>query len=228
MYNNLFLSNIINKNSKSNFINNKNKNKWIIILTTALNVNYKNDDSEIYKRRNLYINQITKWLNYTDFDIVVIESTGLGFPKITHPRLHKYVVSLPIYETSSISEAESLLYVLNQIKNESYYQECTHILKVTGRYYLNNIKNILKNSKNDYDLYLQIHKDDNIKWQHTEYYGIRKNLLIPFLLTLRKTKILMEHAFYNFIHKYKFKITTIGPVLNNVARGGDGLIINPL
>lgn len=223
---NIILNNSEKKYSHTN--NEINNNKWLIILTAAINIKYKNNTEDMNKRRNLYIQQIMKWLKYTNYEIVVIESTGVGFPRLNHPRLHKYVISLPIFETSSICEAESLLYVLNEIKNEQYYLECSHILKVTGRYYLNNIEKILKSSKNDYDLYLQIHKDDSIKWQHTEYYGIRKNLLIPFLLTLRKTKILMEHAFYIFIHKYRFNTTTIGPVFNNIARGGDGLTINPL
>jgi hypothetical protein len=222
MNNNLFLTKRFIKN------NNNNNNNWLIILTTALNVNYKNNYEDMNKRRNLYVQQILKWLTYTNFDIVVIESTGIGFPKINHPRLHKYVISLPIYESSSLSEAESLLYVLNEIKDEQYYLQSSHIIKVTGRYYLNNIVNTLKKSKNNCDLYLQIHKDDNIKWQHTEYYGIRKNLFVPFLLTLRRTKNLMENEFYIFIHKYRFNITTIGPFENNIERGGDGLIINPL
>ena len=53
----------------------------------------------------------------------------------------------------------------DNIQNNDKYNECTHILKVTGRYYLDNIETVLNNLENNKDLYLQIHRNNNIKWQ---------------------------------------------------------------
>ena len=197
----------------------ENKNKWIILLTMAVNVNGENE-----YRKKLYKEQLLKWLNYTDYYIYVIESTGVHLD-ITHERLKFVSFKLPPLASSSQSEATSILHILNDIKNDPAYINWTHILKVTGRYFLHNINGVLNNCVPDLDVYIQHHY--GIKWQNTEYFGIRKTLLEKFLLTVVNEGI-MEHRFYEFIVKNKLKFIRIGPFVNNVARGGDKMIINPL
>ena len=113
----------------------KRKN-WAILLTTAINVNNQNQ-----YRKILYEQQIKKWLSNTSFDIFVIESTNLGFPDIPkHPRLKIITIDIPNDNrslTSSITESYSILHALEHIPSVYNY-----ILKVTGRYYLENIENV--------------------------------------------------------------------------------------
>jgi hypothetical protein len=200
----------------------ENKNKWIVLLTMAVNVNGENEH-----RKKLYKEQLLKWLNYTDYYIYVIESTGVHLD-ITHERLKFISFELfPKLASSSQSEATSILHILNNIINDPVYIDCTHILKVTGRYFLHNINGVLNNCVPDLDVYIQHHYNIKIKWQHTEYFGVRKTLLEKFLLTVVNEGI-MEHRFYEFIVKNKLKFRRIGPFVNNVARGGDKMLINPL
>lgn len=214
--------NHIHNNNNNNIHNlSLNKNKWIVILTTAVNIN---NESEY--RKKIYKKQISNWLRYTNHYIYVIESTGV-YLNITHERLKYVSFYLPKLASSSQSEAVSILHILNDIKNDPVYMECTHILKVTGRYFLQNISNVLNNSIQDLDVYLQHHFNHNIRSQNTEYFGIRKTLLEKFLLTVVKEG-LIEHKFYEFIVKNKLSFARIGPFINNIARGGDKQLIRYL
>lgn len=197
-------------------------NKWLVLLTTAIS-NHSNTITDTEYRKNLYLMQIKKWLVNTNFKIVVVESSGYDFPEINHERLHK--ISFKIEEnlqSSSQFEARSILYAINSIKDCDFYKNCTHILKVTGRYFLNGIETHL-NSKPQYkDLYLQKHRDNNIRWQNSEYYGIRKELFYNFISSVENMG-LMEHVLWNFsIDKSGCHI---GYFKNNIRRGGDNLLI---
>ena len=204
-------------------------NKWCVLLTTAIDVN-----NEINFRSILYLEQIEKWINNTNYVIFIVESTGHSF--IFNQIKNKYnnrifLISLNLNKngSSSILEAISIDNAMKIILDTNIGQNVTHILKVTGRYFLNNIQDILQNIYQDIDIYIQIHTDHNIKWQNTEYYGIKKELLIPMVENVIKYSYYMEHNFYDFIFiNNNFKITNLGPFLNKIARGGDDLIITYL
>ena len=200
-------------------------NKWIVLLTAAINTN--NNIKDIETRKIIYSNQIGNWLTKTTIPIFVIESTGYGFPNLNHDRLIKITTKLPQMASSSQSEAASISYALNEMKDDEHFKNCSHILKVTGRYFLDNIENILKQIKPNLDVYLQIHKNHSIRWQNTEYYGIKKELIESFIETVLNIGI-MEHQFYDFILSNNLKKQDIGPFKNNIRRGGDNLLINPL
>lgn len=231
----IILNYIKNRNKMQNIIKNANNlskinNKWVIFLTTAVNV--KNEREH---RINLYYSTIMQWLNNTNFHIYVIESTGYEFD-IHHERFKCVSFNFPTNYSSTISEANSMLYLLNEIKNDENYINCTHILKVTGRYYLKNIEYELNNKCiNGLPIYLQYTHDYNINWQNTEYFGIDKNLLENFLLTMinhenetSSCANLMESKWYHFTFSNKYPYQRIGPFENNVRRGGDGIIIRNL
>lgn len=200
-------------------------NKWIVLLTTAVS-NSSNTILDTEYRKKLYLTQITKWLNETNFTIVVVESSGYDFPEISNDRLHK--ISFIINEklpSSSQYEAISILYAINHIKDCDFFKNCTHILKVTGRYFLNNIEEHLNSKPQDMNLYLQKHRNNDIRWQNSEYYGIQKDLLPIFINNVVSTG-LMEHALWNFsINKIGCHI---GYFKNNIIRGGDKLLIENL
>lgn len=203
-------------------------NKWIVLLTTCVKTHPLNSTDDQEHRIDLYKTQIQKWLNNTNYDIVVVESSGCdSFSDLKcNTRLHVYTTIINA-DCSSQSEAKSMLYVIDQIKNEDFYLHCTHILKVTGRYYLQNIEHILQTyPKQNMNMYVQQHKNSSIRWQHTEYYGIKKGMLKDFLEPVSNTGY-MEHRLYDFIDINR-NVCILPQFSNNIARGGDGLIINPL
>lgn len=204
-------------------------NKWIVLLTTCVKTTPINSISNQQYRSNLYKKQIQNWLNNTNYDIVVVESSGSDifsdFER--NKRLHIYKTIVTTCGSSSQSEANSILYVIDQIKNEDFYLNCTHILKVTGRYYLQNIERILNNyPKQNMNFYVQQRKNPSNRWQNSEYYGIKKDLLKDMLEPVVITGF-MEQRLYNFIDINR-NVCVLPSFPNNIPTGGSREILNPL
>mmetsp|Transcript_20862 Transcript_20862/g.25666 ORF Transcript_20862/g.25666 Transcript_20862/m.25666 type:complete len:110 (+) Transcript_20862:486-815(+) len=107
------------------------------------------------------------------------------------------------------------------------YGNCTHLLKVTGRYFLEGIEESIKNLPKGKDFYVQRHYDANIKWQNSEYFGIRKELLPELTSTVLRNIQFMELSLWDLSRNHSFTIFKKG-FRNEMPRGGDGLVINPL
>ena len=202
---------------------------WIVILTTSIS-NKENTIVDTEYRKKLYASNILKWLECTILPIVVIESSGYNFPEINHERLYKYSFEFDdnIKLThSGDKEIYSLSFVLDKIKDLDIYKNCSHILKVTGRYYLEGIEAVLHSAPKHKDLYLQFHKYDDLKYQNCEYFGMKKELFNNFVSEYYiLIGELMEQKLWDFsINKDKWHI---GLFNNKIARGGDKLIITKL
>ena len=228
--NNIY-DNYVKKFNSVNIIEPDFKNNWIVLLTTCVQPTITQNDGNEYNekkindRKELYIKQINRWLNETNLQIVVVDSSGYKFLEINNKRLTVIDFNIDTkLSGSSQYEAISIIYALNKIKEMNILNNCTHILKVTGRYFLENIEDTLNNTEQDLDLYLQTHRNDDIKWQNTEYYGIKKDLLTPMLESIIN-KGLMENNLYNYSLDCNY--TKIGPFKNNIKRE-DNLLIEDL
>ena len=98
-------------------------------------------------------------------------------------------------------------------------------VKVTGRYFLENIEEHLNNQLQYKDLYLQKHKNDVIKWQNTEYFGIKKELLLSLLEPITDIGYI-ENRLYEF--SVDKSCSYIGYFPNKIRRGGDNLLLEEL
>lgn len=201
---------------------------WVVLLTTAVDPFGKNDLNEIIYREELYRKQIHRWLNHTDYEIFVTESTGRTIPNLfDSPRLHlihfNLIKEFGASTSSSFYESHSFIKFINFLQKTDLYDKITHVLKVTGRYFLPDIDKQISELKN-YDVYLQKNKSNN--WQNTEYFGIRKHLLSDLANENLSSNTNLERTFYNFVkNKRGIKFE---PFENHIARGGDGRILNPL
>ena len=138
--------------------------KWIIILTTC--VEHMNENSINKPRLDLYLKQLKLWLQNTTFTIYLVESSNNG--RCFLPLKEKYPNRLnivtfnqkklyPNWSGSSLLEAASIKHVMDKlIKNE---KDCTHVLKVTGRYFLSDIESKLSNVTQDDCILKQKHCD---------------------------------------------------------------------
>jgi hypothetical protein len=155
--------------------------------------------------------------------IFVVESSGYSFPEITNDKLYVFSFSQDKKpNSSSQGEANSIIKILENIKDNDDYINCSHIMKVTGRYYLKDIETVLNDAEQDKDLYLQIHRNDAINWQNSEYFGIRKEMMTDCVESILEDGF-MENRLYEFSLDKTF--TTIGPFENNIRRGGDNQLI---
>jgi hypothetical protein len=142
----------------------QNTNKWVVLLTMAINPNGSGDVNEILYRKKLYTKQINRWLNETDYEIFVTESTGGNIVGLSHERLHiinfNLINELGKTSSTSIYESHSMIKFIEYFKKSKYYNNTTHILKVTGRYFLPGIQNQLNDLKKMDDAIKNFINDD--------------------------------------------------------------------
>jgi hypothetical protein len=206
-------------------------NKWVVLLTTCVS------RSNVYTTRQYnasFTDTILDWISQTSLPLVIVESSGVGFP-----HLQRYVTSNRIDivinnstkqgGSSSKLEAESLNAAIAYMNKhpQGKFDNYTHVLKVTGRYFLADIEEALNQMKSNYDFYLQIRRKREMLWQNSEYFGIRKELIHNLTLSVLNENNLMEHSLWNVSHRYSFTLFHHG-FPNDIPRGGDGLVLDPL
>jgi len=213
---------------------------WIVLLTWAIRPNtYRTHqtlsiEQEMEFRQQIYQRQLTRWLNETPFSIVVIESTGsiLSLPNHSSSRLTLIQCNLSaLYDSTSSSfyEAKSILYAMERIP--TIFPNATHILKVTGRYYLDSVIPQLKwmtLTNPTIDLCLQHFFNISEESLNTEYYGIRMDHMIPLMNCCLHPLIPMEKALYKYRKEHHLTSFVFHPFFNDIPRGGDNQILNPL
>jgi hypothetical protein len=201
-------------------------NEWVVILTTCVTPTAFKDSNNMElldsnKRKMEYENAIRKWMNETNLPIFVVENSGYTFNNLIEEfkdtnRLFVYSFNDTTDPTdSSIGEINTLKYCLEKMKETEEYKNCKYILKVTGKYFLKGIEKALEEAPKDKDLYLQKHRDINRRFQHTEYFGMKKNILNDFIeknmITLNNVSI--ENYLYEYTEK-NTNWTTIGTFTN--------------
>lgn len=209
------------------------KNTVIVFLMTCVKPFLKPEQE--HDRRQLYEKVIREWLTKTNLEIVVIDSSGETFSELCelHPKLK--VVTFVIDEnavvkhhlnklSSSSLESYSFLKALKKIDVGGY----SHILKVTGRYYLDGVESHLNTAIQGADVYTQIHKNHRDRWQNTEYFLIKSDLLQLLAEVSIEGRRCLESNFYDFIRTHNLREVSLGPFPNNTPRGGDRMIIKNL
>lgn len=170
--------------------NSEPKPKVAILLTMCFR---GNPDKKIY-----YEKSIKEW-NKENLPIFIVESSNYNFKKFDNMNLK--ICSLDIVKEPSFTqyESKSILYAMNFFKEE--LKSYTHVLKITGRYFLN-IKNILDNLPN-VDLLLQHRQDKKIKWNNSEIFGFRIGMENELLSSITK-KGTFEHHIYKISKNIHF------------------------
>jgi hypothetical protein len=187
--------------------NNNKDIKVAILLTTCFAENSDKNKKKYYER------SLNMW-DKTKLPIFVVESSNYSFKKFKH--LKTCSTNILNEPSSTQYEAKSILYALDFFKED--LSSYTHILKITGRYFLD-IKKLLNNLP-CVDLLLQHSYNNSIKWNNSEIFGFRINLKNEIFAPISKTG-LFEHHIYKISKNYSF--FRFPPIRNiyKVRRGGD-------
>lgn len=153
----------------------KNQIKACIILTMYIG---NNKD-----RIKIYEENIEKWLKDTNFDIYIVESSGYDFGDLVR-RLDSYSNRLKIFVFTqenkiinngpSIYEKNSLEKIYNYYKSD--FKNYDIIFKITGKYYLPDLENIIEYIPIDSEIILQY--NELTHGQNSEIVGFKPDLLI--------------------------------------------------
>ena len=195
---------------------------WCILLTTC--VKRANASPEkTQELLNLYKRSIDLWLK-TDLPIVVVDSSDYEFKEYNNTRLKVCRFMSKETGSSSIAEAESILYAMRCKHTQKY----KNIIKITGRYYIDGFNDIL-NGVGEHDLYVQHINNPVLEWQNSEIFGFNKNHASYIFKPIIDNAMAMEKRLWEVSHS-NYKVFTFPPMANvlKVVRGGDGLLVNPL
>jgi hypothetical protein len=158
----------------------------------------------------MYQKSIKMWLNQTPYIIIVVENSGYHFP-IKHKRLviisTKMLIPNDCKFRSSFGEAKSIDFAIQKIKNKTFYINSTHILKVTGKYFLPHIDLELQKLTNGFHLYLQKRRYYYFgsSWQNSEYFGIQKEFIqVLCRMVMKHKERNFEDTFYKFSLSYSY------------------------
>lgn len=143
----------------------------VILLTCTVNTQphiswlEQRDSNE---RLTMYLNIIIKWLTETKLQIVVIENSGINLKnelinKFPDFNVNKYLDRFEsiTYEYNNMSTEDKQfldsheakghheLYAINYAHtNSKLINKCNYIIKITGRYFITNLENILEDKLN--------------------------------------------------------------------------------
>jgi hypothetical protein len=128
-----------------------------ILLTTTV---FVQDKLYIFQhnpqeRINIYLTSINKWLNNTDFNILVVDNSGYTFPEFEENERFQIISfkenELPEarYLLDNKSKGASELFAINYAFNNCKFKEKSkYVIKITGRYFISNFKEYLENINN--------------------------------------------------------------------------------
>lgn len=199
----------------------KNNRKVCILLTM-----YISDDK---KRSQHYLDIIKKWIQNEDIDIFVVDSSGRKLIENPPQNLHQYSFEQQSKRSilnPSVKERDSIQKILDD--NYDNIQSYDFIYKITGKYYIENFKQIcIDPLPKDADFIYQ--NNTFTDGQNTELFGFRTSLANDFL-----SKITPVNNFESTVKKLqynekKYKIYRLPLIkIENKIRRSDGSVLKTL
>ena len=219
---------------------NEEQSKVAVLLTSAINpkrlITEDKLKEEIEFRTNLYDEVIQEYLNKTNLNLYIIESTGtktLQEKYKNEPRIKYYCINIKNSKLFGIDnnsttglESYSLIKAINHFKLKKY----ENIIKITGRYYIPNIESLIENIDNSCDMYVQQRHSPQGKWQSSEIFGMKSEIFPYIMLKCLKSNLIMEKFLFNLYFQNDenknpiFKVQRFKSIKLNkpTIRGGDG------
>ena len=206
-----------------------NSDTCVLLTTTVyINTDYLNKDNTPKARLNVYNNCIKEWLNNTNLTIYIVESSNYSFPEFkNNPRVKVFTFKSSNnikcqYCSATPFEAESIKLAFNHFKLYNY----TNIIKVTGKYYIPGIEELIKNIPSNSEIFYQYSSDRGS--QNSEIFGCKTMYLekiMDKIIENSKVNKNFETTIYGLSDEYI--VYRFPPIKLNtpVKRSGDGKLM---
>ena len=201
--------------------------RWCVLLTTCIKPIIRRADTE-QERTRAYSTSFAKWFGNTqeqEVPVFVVESSGTALPGQLDPRVTAVfkLEADPASTSLTHTEADSVLHAFSVLAEPM--EPCTHVLKVTGRYFLPNVGKLLA-SVPDVDIVLQhTHTPDE---NHTEVLGFRKSLAPALFDGIPPGRPIEAHVLH-VIARDNLSTFRLPPIPNVLkVKRGAGDIVDPL
>lgn len=157
-------------------------------------------------RENDYINSIKKWIEKADYSIVFCENSGYNIDKIKSiikgSRNNKIEIlqfegqDFPRELGKGYGELITINYA---IEHSDFIKRSNFIIKINGRYYIENIKKIVNSLLKENDCYCMVDLSRDLTWGESRVFAFKSsffhNYLSKFQDLLNDSKgFYLEHA----------------------------------
>ena len=184
---------------------------WAILLTTTVHVHDTNYLYQIKKEDRLqtYLASIHQWLT-TGLPIIVVENSGYTFPELKGTRVevitfdsnkdkefHHFLRSLVKLKGKGLYEIRSIRYAC---EHSHLLKQCTHFMKVTGRYFIPSLEEILQTLPSSTKAVRQYNADQ------CEVVGCRKD----YIETIFDYLVMKDYTFTHHVEDaYEYRLSLI-------------------
>ena len=220
----------------SSFVNTS--NDTCVLLTSTVYINttdYLNEYNSPESRLKIYRESINKWLNNTDLTIYIVESSNYDFPEYKNNdrvKIFTFKSNNDInckHCSATPYEAESILKAFRYFGLSKYDK----IIKVTGKYYIPDMKSLINGIPQNSDLYFQNQHNYDKKIQNSEIFGCKTKYLPEIMnLIIKNSRLNMnfENTLYSLTTNNKYKIYRFPPIKLDtpIKRSGDNKIMEYL
>jgi mannosyltransferase OCH1-like enzyme len=201
--------------------------QWCVLLTTCIKPILSRADAAA-ERLRAYTMSLSKWFDDTQdqgVPVFVVESSGTALPADINPQVTDVfrISQNPAHTSVTQTEADSVLHAL--AKFQDAMQSYTHVLKVTGRYFIPNIDELLSGVP-DVDVVLQ-HTHSKAE-NHTEVLGFRKSLAPTIFGGIPLGTPIEAHVLH-VIARDRLSTFRLAPIPNVLkVKRGAGDLVDPL
>ena len=188
------------------------RTKCCVLLTM-----YVKNNPEIYEKR------VHKWLNNTNLDIYIVDSSGIGINQ-KHERLRQYIFEQESEFSNysvSVCEKNSILKAIEYFEED--FLKYNIVFKITGKYFIPDFEEIITQIPENIEVVLQ--KLTITHGQNTEIVGFKPEIIreiIEFItpdLSFEKTMYII-----NTLPKYKkYRLPRLK--LDDYTKRSDGSIL---
>jgi len=218
----LIILTFIQKNNKIISSNYVNPGKVCVLLTTCTITKSINGIGNEEERIKMYNEVINNYLNKTSINIYIVNSSGYTFPEFkNNPRIFIYsyiqenkYLRYPV----SYHEATSILKAFDYLNLNKF----EYIIKITGRYFIPNINDIISKIPLGTELIFQ-NKDNSFIltfYQNSEIFGCKSSLLKNIMKTIINNNYISFEQIITLL-SFKYKYTKINKIkLNNSVKKG--------
>jgi len=167
-----------------------NKDSIILLLTATIDPK----DQIFLKRKNPivrendYLITLQKWLKKGSFPIVFCENSGYSLNKInnlleTHHNLKTEVLQLnrKRYPNNLGKGYGELLIMKHAIFNSKIIKDSDYVIKITGRYFINNIEKIIEPLTKKQNIFVLADLKKNLTWADSRIFACKPPFILNYL-----------------------------------------------
>jgi len=139
-------------------------------------------------RENDYIKALKRWINMQEFSVVFCENSGYKIDKIKNVIKKHRKKNIEILQFDGQCFPRELgkgygeaIIIDYAIKHSKLIKSSEYVIKVTGRYFVKNIKKMVDILSTENDIYVMADLKKNLSWADSRIFAFRSSFVVEYL-----------------------------------------------